>query len=101
MMESMTGHGRGTASAEGWRCTVECSSVNRKGTEIAAALPKPLATLEPRVREEIQKHIRRGRVNATIALEAVTAGTVSAGVGKCSRPNSSPFKLDTHAQSCG
>ena len=80
MMESMTGHGRGTASAEGWRCTVECSSVNRKGIEIAAALPKPLATLEPRVREEIQKHVRRGRVNATIALEAVTAGTVSAGV---------------------
>jgi len=80
MMESMTGHGRGIASAEGWRFTVECASVNRKGVEIAVALPKPLAALEPRVREEIQKHVRRGRVNATISLEVVTAGAVAPSV---------------------
>lgn len=80
MMESMTGHGRGVASVEGWRFTVECASVNRKGVEIAVALPKPLASLEPRVREEIQKHVRRGRVNATINLEVVTAGSVAPSV---------------------
>lgn len=80
MMESMTGHGRGIASVEGWRFTVECASVNRKGVEIAVALPKPLAALEPRVREEIQKHVRRGRVNATITLEAVTAGAIAPSV---------------------
>lgn len=80
MMESMTGHGRGVASVDGWRFTVECASVNRKGVEIAVALPKPLTSLEPRVREEIQKHVRRGRVNATINLEAVTAGGVAPGV---------------------
>lgn len=80
MMESMTGHGRGIASVEGWRFTVECSSVNRKGVEIAVALPKTLAPLEPRVREEIQKHVRRGRVNATINLEVVTAGSAAPSV---------------------
>lgn len=80
MMESMTGHGRGIASVDGWRFTVECASVNRKGVEIAVALPKPLGSLEPRVREEIQKHVRRGRVNATINLEEMAAGAGAASV---------------------
>jgi uncharacterized protein (TIGR00255 family) len=77
-MESMTGHGRGSASAGGWRITVECTSVNRKGIEIAVALPKPLAALEPRLREEVQRAVRRGRVNVAVALEA----SASAGVAQ-------------------
>ena len=74
----MTGHGRGSASAGGWRITVECASVNRKGIEIAVALPKPLAALEPRLREEVQRAVRRGRVNVAVALEA----SASAGVAQ-------------------
>ena len=74
----MTGHGRGSASAGGWRITVECTSVNRKGIEIAVALPKPLAALEPRLREEVQRAVRRGRVNVAVALEA----SASAGVAQ-------------------
>jgi len=69
-MESMTGHGRGSAEQPGQCITVECASVNRKGLEIAVALPKPLITLEPRVRESVQRAVRRGRVNVTIALES-------------------------------
>jgi uncharacterized protein (TIGR00255 family) len=53
----------------GRRITVECASVNRKGIEIAVALPKPLVTLEPRIREEVQRAVRRGRVNVTVTLE--------------------------------
>lgn len=53
----------------GRRISVECASVNRKGIEIAVALPKPLAILEPRIREEVQRVVRRGRVNITITLE--------------------------------
>ena len=68
-MESMTGHGRGTAQSEGWLCVVECASVNRKGIEIAVALPKPLSTLEPKVRECVQRAVGRGRVNVTVNLE--------------------------------
>jgi uncharacterized protein (TIGR00255 family) len=75
MMESMTGHGRGNATAEGWRCTAECASVNRKGIEIAVALPKPLAMLEPRVREEVQRAVKRGRINVTLTAESTGAQT--------------------------
>ncbi len=71
----MTGHGRGSATEEGRRVTAECSSVNRKGLEIAVALPKALVTLEPKVREEVQRSVRRGRVNVTIALESSGAAT--------------------------
>ncbi|MFZ4716774.1 MAG: YicC/YloC family endoribonuclease, partial [Chthoniobacterales bacterium] len=76
----MTGHGRGTASSAGWRFTVECASVNRKGIEIAVALPKPLATLEPKVREEVQQAVRRGRVNVTVTLEAAPGNEAPMGV---------------------
>jgi uncharacterized protein (TIGR00255 family) len=69
MMKSMTGHGRGTASTPGWRCAAECASVNRKGIEIAVALPKALAVLESRVREEVQRTVHRGRVNVTLVVE--------------------------------
>ena len=69
IMESMTGHGRGSAEAEGWRITAECSSVNRKGIEIAISLPKPLAQLEPKLREMVQKRIGRGRINLSVSLE--------------------------------
>jgi uncharacterized protein (TIGR00255 family) len=68
-MESMTGQGRGSAAAKGWRCIAECSSVNRKGIEIAVALPKSFSTLEPRVREEVQRAVRRGRVNVAVTVE--------------------------------
>jgi len=71
----MTGHGRGSAMEAGRRITVECASVNRKGIEIAVALPKPLLTLEPRIREEVQRAVRRGRINITVSLENGGAGS--------------------------
>lgn len=78
-MESMTGHGRGTSSGEGCRFAVECASVNRKGVEIAVALPKPFASLEHKVREEVQRSVRRGRVNVTVTIEP-QAGSTGTGV---------------------
>lgn len=74
-MESMTGHGRGSTLEAGRRITVECASVNRKGIEIVVALPKPLMTLEPRIREQVQHVVRRGRINVSIVLE--NAGAAS------------------------
>jgi uncharacterized protein (TIGR00255 family) len=76
-MKSMTGHGRGNVIAEGWRCVAECASVNRKGIEISVALPKPLAVLESRVREEVQRAVHRGRINVSLAVECT--GSPSSG----------------------
>jgi len=69
-MRSMTGYGRGTATFEGRQIAVELSSVNRKQAEIALSLPRALLELEPRVRDEINAHISRGRLTVVVGLHA-------------------------------
>jgi uncharacterized protein (TIGR00255 family) len=77
-MKSMTGHGRGDRSHGGFKIAVELSSVNRKQGEIALTLPRELEILEPRLREEINRRVARGRLTARVVMQA--AGTaVSAG----------------------
>lgn len=69
-MKSMTGHGRGVATAKGARAVVECFSVNRKqGGEVAVAAGRDLAWVEPRIREEVLKRIARGKVQVSVVIE--------------------------------
>src|ERR1700761_1573000 len=67
-MRSMTGYGRGTATFEGRQVAVELSAVNRKQAEISLSLPRALVELEPRVRDEINAHISRGRLTVAVGL---------------------------------
>ena len=39
-MKSMTGYGRGECAQDGFKITVELSSVNRKQSEISVVLPR-------------------------------------------------------------
>ena len=70
----MTGYGRGTATFEGRQIAVELSSVNRKQAEISLSLPRALLELEPRVRDEINAHISRGRLTVAVGLHAKGGG---------------------------
>jgi uncharacterized protein (TIGR00255 family) len=72
-MKSMTGYGRGECAQDGVKVTVELSSVNRKSGEITLNLPRDLEPLEAQVRDEINKRISRGRLNAKITVHS--AGT--------------------------
>jgi uncharacterized protein (TIGR00255 family) len=72
-MNSMTGYGRGEASASGRACVVECSSVNRKALEVACQLPRELASLEIPIRDAVSKRVSRGRVNVSVVLTATSA----------------------------
>ena len=67
MMRSMTGYGRGECAKDGFKFTVELNSINRKQSDIAVNLPKEFIELEPRIRDEINAHLSRGRINAVIA----------------------------------
>jgi uncharacterized protein (TIGR00255 family) len=67
-MKSMTGYGRGECAQDGFKITVELSSVNRKQAEVSVTLPRELELLEAQVRDAINHHIARGRVNARITL---------------------------------
>ncbi len=68
-MISMSGFGSGKASGQGRRYHVECASVNRKGLDIVVTLPRGFNALEPQVREEIQKLVKRGRIHVSITEE--------------------------------
>jgi uncharacterized protein (TIGR00255 family) len=68
-MKSMTGHGRGAATANGFRVVAECFSVNRRQGEVALVAARELAWIEPRVREEVLKRISRGKVQVSVSVE--------------------------------
>lgn len=69
-MKSMTGYGRGECAQNGYKFSVEASSVNRKQTDIALTLPRNLEPLEAQVRDEINRSISRGRIVVRVALHA-------------------------------
>jgi uncharacterized protein (TIGR00255 family) len=77
-MNSMTGYGRGGHSANGIRCAVECSSLNRKGAEVSIQIPREFAALELPIRNAVLKRIARGRVVvvANIALDDKAAAGI-------------------------
>src|ERR1043165_9502901 len=67
-MRSMTGYGRGECAQDGFKVTVEVSSVNRKQSEIAVNLPRELEVLEAQIRDEINTRIARGRLTTRVSL---------------------------------
>src|SRR6185436_15947946 len=67
-MNSMTGYGRGECSQDGFKLTVELSSVNRKQSEISISLPRDLEVLEAQIRDEVNKKLARGRVTIRVSL---------------------------------
>jgi uncharacterized protein (TIGR00255 family) len=69
-MKSMTGYGRGECARDGFKVTVEASSVNRKQAEIYTNLPREMETLETQVRDMINRQVARGRVTVRVTLHA-------------------------------
>ena len=76
-MKSMTGYGRGEGAQDGFKVTVELSSVNRRQSEIAVYLPRELEPLESRLRDEINRRIARGRLTVKVALHAADGSWTS------------------------
>jgi uncharacterized protein (TIGR00255 family) len=77
----MTGFGRGEATDEKFRCTVEMRSVNGRYLEIRAKLPRALYPLEAGIRDRLQKCIFRGVVDVTVALQPI-GGNLGAAVDR-------------------
>jgi uncharacterized protein (TIGR00255 family) len=69
----MTGYGRGEATSDGAKFTVELSTVNRRQSEIVMTLPRDLSELEVRIRQVINARISRGRTNVLVALHQTAA----------------------------
>ena len=78
----MTGYGRGECAQNGFKITVESSSVNRKLSEIAVNLPRDLEPLEAQMRDVINRSVSRGRLTVRVVGNGVvtpTLGSYSSG----------------------
>ena len=74
----MTGYGRGDCSQDGFKITVELSSVNRKQSEISVNLPREMELLEAQIRDLINRYIARGRLTVRVSLHAGAGKAVGA-----------------------
>ncbi len=68
-MHSMTGFGRGSATADEGTATVEIACVNRKQAEVVVQSAREFTELEPKIRKAVLNTISRGRIQVTIQFE--------------------------------
>jgi uncharacterized protein (TIGR00255 family) len=73
----MTGYGRGEVHWHGYKFTVELNSVNRKQSEITVDIQRDLIELEPRIRDEINTLVSRGRLHVVVALHRQSSNGAS------------------------
>ncbi len=66
MIKSMTGYGRGESSGPFGIITVELKSLNNKFFDMNTKIPTELSVSEDRIREYIQRHIKRGRITVSV-----------------------------------
>ncbi|MDB6124695.1 MAG: hypothetical protein JWQ71_3688 [Pedosphaera sp.] len=71
----MTGYGRGECAQNGFKVTVEISSVNRKQSEISLVLPRELEVLEAQIRDVLNRSIARGRLTVRVTLHSADGKT--------------------------
>ena len=79
-MQSMTGCGTGRAQRNGWEVTAEIKSVNHRFLDLGLRLPRNIAFLEPVVREETGKTLKRGHVDVFLTVRSTESSAVQISV---------------------
>ncbi len=69
MIKSMTGFGHSQVNKKGYKISLEIKSVNHRFLDPHIRIPRRYTVLEDRVREELKKHINRGRLEVNINIE--------------------------------
>jgi uncharacterized protein (TIGR00255 family) len=65
----MTGFGRGEARFKNGKVTIEIKTVNHKFFDETIRLPAGMASFEDRIKEVLQKRIRRGKINMGLVYD--------------------------------
>lgn len=73
MLKSMTGYGKGEASALRGNFSVEIRSVNHRYNEVSVRLPRGFISLENDVKRLVSSVIKRGKVDVTVQWEETDA----------------------------
>lgn len=74
MITSMTGFGRGEASADGITVTVELRTVNSRYLDISLKLPQVIQEKELDLKELLQEHVERGKLNVNVRVDKSDTG---------------------------
>lgn len=69
MIRSMTGFGKGEARFKSGKVTIEIKTVNHKFFDATLKLPNGIAALEDRIKEILQKKVKRGKVNLNLMYD--------------------------------
>ena len=79
-MQSMTGCGTGRVQRDEWEVTAEIKSVNHRFLDLGMRLPRNIAFLEPVVREETGKILKRGHVDVFLTVRRTGTSDVQISV---------------------
>jgi uncharacterized protein (TIGR00255 family) len=69
MIRSMTGFGKASEDLPNGKITIEIKTVNHKFFDATLKLPNGIAYFEDRIKEALQKRIKRGKVNLNLILD--------------------------------
>ncbi len=73
MLKSMTGYGKGEASAPQGNFTVEIRSVNHRYGEVSVRMPRSFMALENDVKRLVSSLLKRGKIDVYVQWEEATA----------------------------
>lgn len=73
MIKSMTGYGKATLTKELRTYQIEIKSVNHRYLDISIKMPRVLSYLEEKIKKEIAKKIKRGKIDVYITFENASA----------------------------
>ncbi len=82
MIESMTGFGKGEATAKGVSFSVELRSVNNRFLEISTRAPKTISQRENEIKEIIRSKIARGKISLSATKDDETDSELAISVDK-------------------
>ena len=74
-VQSMTGYGKAEAVGAGYSVTVELKSVNNRFLEFQIRASKSILHLEPKLKQELGKHLARGSVNCHVQYDSEGPGS--------------------------
>ena len=69
MIKSMTGFGKSRTNFKNGEVAVEIRTVNHKFFDATLKLPNSISAFEDRIKEILQKRVRRGKLNLTLTYE--------------------------------
>ena len=82
MIKSMTGYGRNETLFDLYKITFEIKSVNNRFLDASVRLPRSFLFAEEPIKDAVQKHISRGKVDVFVSVDSSQAGDMAVKVNE-------------------